>query len=84
MTFKPAVESAWQEDLLHHVDFKEWQFVSNKEAKFDAKHLDEQYAACDKSKPIVVFGSFKICSVQMMPGELRLKMNLFILQIGTW
>lgn len=59
LTFKPAVESAWQEDLLHHVDFKEWQFVSNKEAKFDAKHLDEQYAACDKSKPIVVFGSFQ-------------------------
>lgn len=59
LTFKPAVESAWQEDLLHHVDFREWQFVSNKEAKFDAKHLDEQYAACDKSKPIVVFGSFQ-------------------------
>ena len=59
LTFKPAVESAWQEDLSHHVDFKGWQFVSNKEARFDAKKLDEQYDACDKNKPIVVFGSFQ-------------------------
>lgn len=59
LTFKPAVESAWQEDLTHHVDFAGWQFVSNKEARFDAKQLDEQFEACDKSKPIVVFGSFQ-------------------------
>ena len=59
LTFKPAVESAWQEDLSHHVDFKGWQFVSNKEAKFDEAKLNEQYDACDKSRPIVVFGSFQ-------------------------
>ena len=59
LTFKPAVESAWQEDLMRHVDFKGWQFVSNKEARFDEKKLDGQYAACDKSRPIVVFGSFQ-------------------------
>ena len=59
LTFKPAVEAAWQEDISHHVDFAGWQFVSNKEAKFDSQKLDEQYEACDKSKPIVVFGSFQ-------------------------
>ena len=59
LTFKPAVESAWQEDLTHHVDFAGWQFVSNKEARFDAKQLDEQFENCDKTKPIVVFGSFQ-------------------------
>lgn len=59
LTFKPAVEAAWQEDISHHVDFEGWQFVSNKEAKFDAKKLDEQYEACDPNKPIVVFGSFQ-------------------------
>ena len=59
LTFKPAVESAWQEDLSRHVDFEGWQFVSNKEARFDAKKLDEQYDACDKTRPIVVFGSFQ-------------------------
>lgn len=59
LTFKPAVESAWQEDLSHHVDFAGWQFVSNKEAKFDARELDEQFEECDSTKPIVVFGSFQ-------------------------
>ncbi|MBQ6980288.1 MAG: GIY-YIG nuclease family protein [Clostridia bacterium] len=59
LTFKPAVESAWQEDISHHIDFDGWQFVSNKEAKFDAKKLDEQFETCDKSRPIVVFGSFQ-------------------------
>ena len=59
LTFKPAVESAWQEDLARHVHFKGWQFVSNKEAKFDEAKLNEQYEACDKSRPIVVFGSFQ-------------------------
>lgn len=59
LTFKPAVESAWQEDLSHHIDFAGWQFVSNKEARFDAKQLDEQFEACDKTKSIVVFGSFQ-------------------------
>jgi len=27
LTFKPAVQSAWEEDLKTHVDFKEWQFI---------------------------------------------------------
>ena len=32
LTFKPAVESAWAEDLMTHVDFEGWQFVSTKDA----------------------------------------------------
>lgn len=59
LTFKPAVETAWQDDLMHHVDFSGWQFVSNKEARYDSSKIDEQYNSCDKSKPIVVFGSFQ-------------------------
>ncbi len=59
LTFKPAVESAWSEDLEAHVDFEGWQFVSDKEAKFDKKTFDRMYEECDKSKPIVVFGSFQ-------------------------
>ena len=27
LTFKPAVESAWSEDLMSHVDFEGWQFI---------------------------------------------------------
>lgn len=77
LTFKPAVESAWQEDLSHHVDFEGWQFVSNKEARFDAQQLDEQYAACDPTRPIVVFGSFQDMLGTNAAGGIKAK-NEFI------
>ncbi len=58
LTFKPAVESAWDEDLKSHVDFAGWQFVSRpKDPR--APTLNEQYEAADKAKPIVCFGSFQ-------------------------
>ena len=59
LTFKPAVESAWREDLVTHVDFAGWQFVSNKDAHDNSLNIDEQYAKADKKRPIVVFGSFQ-------------------------
>ena len=50
LTFKPAVESAWDEDLQTHIDFKGWQFISRNGLSFkDA----------DKNKPFVCFGSFQ-------------------------
>lgn len=51
LTFKPAVESAWEEDLLNHVDFKDWQFFS--------RHSEVDYKKLDQKKPIVCFGSFQ-------------------------
>ena len=59
LTFKPAVESAWRDDVLSHVDFEGWQFVSNKDAHNQNVNIDKQYENADKSKPIVVFGSFQ-------------------------
>lgn len=52
LTFKPAVENAWKEDLMTHVDFEGWQFVSSQEDTMT-------YDICDKEKPIVCFGSFQ-------------------------
>ncbi len=50
LTFKPAVQSAWEEDLESHVDFEGWEFYSR-------ERLDEE--AVDESKPFVCFGSFQ-------------------------
>ena len=50
LTFKPAVQSAWEEDLKCHIDFKGWQFVSP-----DGLTYEE----ADKKKPFVCFGSFQ-------------------------
>lgn len=58
LTFKPAVESAWDEDLATHVDFEGWQFLSRPKDPH-LPSLDAQYAAADKSRPIVCFGSFQ-------------------------
>ena len=51
VTFKPAVEDAWQTDVESHVDFDGWQYVS-RQALVDPR-------AIDRSKPYVYFGSFQ-------------------------
>lgn len=50
LTFKPAVQSAWEEDLKCHVDFKSWQFI---------KPGGMTYEQADKKKPFICFGSFQ-------------------------
>ena len=59
LTFKPAVESAWREDLVSHIDFEGWQYISNKDARNNNLNIDQEFHRADKSKPIVVFGSFQ-------------------------
>ena len=59
LTFKPAVESAWREDLVSHIDFEGWQYISNKDARNNNQNIDQGYERADKSRPIVVFGSFQ-------------------------
>lgn len=51
LTFKPAVQSAWEEDLMTHVDFEGWQFIS--------RTSELTYETADLSRPIVCFGSFQ-------------------------
>lgn len=51
LTFKPAVQGAWEEDLNSHIDFEGWQFIS------PGGSLDYEHA--DKKRPIVCFGSFQ-------------------------
>jgi hypothetical protein len=51
VTFKPAVEDAWQTDLESHVDFDGWQYLS-KSSGGDPTHTDP-------NKPVVYFGSFQ-------------------------
>jgi hypothetical protein len=50
LTFKPAVQNAWEEDLKHHIRFKGWQFISPGGLS---------YENADKNKPFVCFGSFQ-------------------------
>lgn len=51
LTFKPAVEDAWQTDLESHVDFDGWQYLSRNSGR-DPSQIDGD-------KPVVYFGSFQ-------------------------
>lgn len=53
LTFKPAVQSAWDEDLMTHVDFEGWQFIPGKDLPRDG------HPEYDKTKPAVCFASFQ-------------------------
>ncbi len=50
LTFKPAVQNAWEEDLKTHVNFDGWQFVARN---------GMSYEEVDRKKPMVCFGSFQ-------------------------
>ncbi len=58
LTFKPAVQTAWREDLMTHVDFEGWQFITRPTVPGGLTN-DQQYQRADKSRPIVCFGSFQ-------------------------
>lgn len=51
VTFKPAVEDAWQTDLESHIDFDGWQYLSKSNGGDPSK--------ADKDRPLVYFGSFQ-------------------------
>jgi hypothetical protein len=51
VTFKPAVEDAWQTDLESHVDFDGWQYLS--------RNSDSDPTKVSGKKPLVYFGSFQ-------------------------
>lgn len=51
LTFKPAVKTAWEEDLLTHKDFEGWQFCQ--------KQDDREFNRVDERRPFVCFVSFQ-------------------------
>jgi hypothetical protein len=51
VTFKPAVEDAWQTDLESHVDFNGWQYMSRSSGSDPTQ--------VSATKPLVYFGSFQ-------------------------
>ena len=51
LTFKPAVKTAWEEDLLTHKNFAGWQFCQ--------KQDDREFNRVDEGRPFVCFASFQ-------------------------
>tara|TARA_B100000700_G_scaffold250804_1_gene281578 strand:+ start:2367 stop:4865 length:2499 start_codon:yes stop_codon:yes gene_type:complete len=64
LTFKPAVENSWREDLFSHINFKEWQFISKD---------TNSYNDIDKSKPFACFASFQDFLGKNSAGGIKIK-----------
>jgi len=64
LTFKPAVQSAWEDDLLTHTDFVDWQFINRDGLS---------YVDANKSKPFVCFASFQDFLGKNGAGGIKLK-----------
>ncbi|MDG6896001.1 GIY-YIG nuclease family protein [Volucribacter amazonae] len=62
LTFKPAVQHAWQEDLQNHIDFERWHFVT-KQAQWQEKY----------DYPQICFGSFQDYLGKNKAGGIKLK-----------
>jgi hypothetical protein len=65
LTFKPAVEDAWQFDLESHVDFNGWQYMSKK--------TNGDPSQVDPKKPVVYFGSFQDVLGKDKAGKIKAK-----------
>ncbi|MEY8014448.1 DEAD/DEAH box helicase family protein [Mycobacterium servetii] len=65
VTFKPAVEDAWQNDLESHVDFEGWQYLS--------KATGTDPTTADKARPLVYFGSFQDLLGKDKAGNIKAK-----------
>jgi hypothetical protein len=75
LTFKPAVEDAWREDLNTHIDFKGWTFFSKNEAENISKPaLSKAEGKTDLSKTnLVCFGSFQDYLGTQKDGSIKVK-----------
>jgi hypothetical protein len=65
LTFKPAVEDAWQTDLENHKDFDGWQYLSRSSGR-DPTQIDS-------GKPVVYFGSFQDLLGRDAAGNIKAK-----------
>jgi hypothetical protein len=65
VTFKPAVEDAWQTDLESHVDFHGWRYLS--------RNSNSDPSQLSVSKPLVYFGSFQDLLGRDAAGNIKSK-----------
>lgn len=66
LTYKPAVQAAWKDDLLSHVDFEGWQFIDKDTP------VEEATAHADALEtPLVWFASFQDLSGKDEQGGVK-------------
>lgn len=67
LTYKPAVQSAWRDDLLSHRDFDGWAFIDRN------TDVAAQDAAASAAGPLVWFASFQDLHGKTSEGRIKLR-----------
>ena len=65
LTYKPAVQVSWRDDLISHVDFEGWSFVDRETPP------GEREALADATAPLVWFASFQDLAGKTAEGEIK-------------
>lgn len=65
LTYKPAVQTAWRDDLLSHVDFSGWHFVDRETPTEKAEEL------LRGASPVVRFASFQDLTGRSSDGYVK-------------
>ena len=65
LTYKPAVRSAWRDDLLGHTDFTGWRFVDRQVPTAEADRI------MDGGDPVVWFASFQDATGTGADGKVK-------------
>lgn len=67
LTFKPAVATAWHDDLVSHVDFDGWRYVDKEST------AEERGDAADYAGPVVWFASLQDLGGRDADGNIKAK-----------
>lgn len=65
LTYKPAVQAAWHDDLISHVDFEGWHYVDRNTS------IDEMNERADDPAPLVWFASFQDLAGKGADGKIK-------------
>jgi hypothetical protein len=65
LTYKPAVQAAWRDDLLGHVDFAGWHFADRDTPIAEANEL------LDGAAPVIRFASFQDLNGRSSDGQVK-------------
>lgn len=67
LTFKPAVATAWHDDLISHVDFDGWRYIDKEASEV------ERADAADYNGPVVWFASLQDLGGRDADGNIKAK-----------
>lgn len=65
LTYKPAVQAAWRDDLLNHVDFVGWRFIDRD------TDIDTRDKAADATDRQIWFASFQDLNGKTADGDIK-------------